>query len=98
MPRAGKYDYPFFDVDSMVTKLKEFHQVIKADDTTREIIAETLGMSATGGGFSDMLTSLKKYGFIQTSKGNVTITKRGKLAVYGEPREIKDAKAQAVKI
>ena len=97
MPKAGKFDFPFFDVDSTVNKLKKFHEVIGSDETTREIIADTLGMSITGGGFGDLIASMKKYGLVQIGGGKVIVTDRGKLAIYGEPREVEQAKSQAVK-
>lgn len=53
-------------------------------------------MAIKGGGFTYLMAAMEKYGFILTGGGNVTITDRGKLALYGEPREIEQAKSQAV--
>ena len=53
-------------------------------------------MSLKGGGFTYLMAAMEKYGLILTGGGNVTITERGKLALYGEPREIEQAKSQAV--
>lgn len=96
IPKAGKYDYPFFDIDFAIKKVKEFHEIIGSDKTTREIVAETLGMAEKGGGFAYLIASMEKYGLIQTGGGNIIVTDRGKLAMYGEPREFEQARSQAV--
>lgn len=96
MPKVGRYDYPFFDIDSCIEKLGRFHDVAKTDAATRTLVAETLGMAITGGGFASLMASMEKYGLIQTGGGNVTITKLGKLTLYGEPSEMEQAKKQAV--
>ena len=96
LPKAGKYEFPYFDLDHVIDKLKEYYDVVRTDETTREVVAETLNMSKTGGGFLYLVSSMEKYGLVQTGGGNVTITKLGKTILYGEPSEIKKAKAEAV--
>jgi hypothetical protein len=96
MPKAGKYDYPFFDLDSCIEKLREYHQVIKTDETSRAIVAETLHMSMKGGGFVNLISSMEKYGLIETGKKNVTITDFGKAILAGEATEIEQNKRKAV--
>lgn len=96
MPKVGRYDYPFFDVDLCIEKLGKYYGVTKTDVTPREVVAETLNMKMRGGGFAYLMASMEKYGLIQTGGGNVTITKLGKTILYGEPTEIEQAKRQAI--
>jgi hypothetical protein len=96
LPRAGKYEYPFFDIDACIDKLKAIHEVTKSDQTTRTGVAEALNMVEKGGGFAYLISSMEKYGLIQTGGGNVTITELGKILMYGEPKEIEQGKSKAV--
>jgi len=96
MPKAGKYDYPYFDVDFAVSKLMEAHENIKSEQTTRTIFAETLGMAEKGGGFAYLIASMEKYSLIETGGGDIKITELGKLAMYGDPAEVEQAKIDAV--
>lgn len=96
MPKAGKYEYPFFDLDACLDKLKIFYEKTKSDQTTRSVVANALNMSEKGGGFVYLISSMEKYGLIQTGGGNITITELGKILIYGEPREIEQAKSKAV--
>lgn len=96
MPKAGRYDYPFFDLDSCIDKLREFHKLAQVDQATRSIFAETLKMSMTGGGFVNLISSMEKYGLIETGSGSVTITGVGKTILYGEKSEMEQLKKKAV--
>lgn len=96
MPKAGKYDYPFFDLDACIEKLQEYHKVVQTDETSRELVAETLQMSMTGGGFVNLISSMEKYGLITTGKKNVTITEFGKSVLFGEASEVEQTKRKAV--
>lgn len=96
MPKVGKYEYPFFHLDLTVDKLRQYYDVVKTDETSREVVAETLGMSATGGGFVYLVSSMEKYGLVQTGGGKITITQLGKTILFGEPREVENARSEAV--
>jgi hypothetical protein len=96
MPKAGKYDYPFFDLGSCIEKLRELHSITKIDENKRELVAETLKMSMTGGGFAYLMSAMDKYGLVKTGGGNVTITTLGKTILYGDPAEVEQAKKKAV--
>lgn len=96
MPKAGKYDYPFFDIDHCIDRLRDHYEIVKTDKTKRKLVAENLGMSVTGGGFAYLISSMEKFGLIKTGGGNVVITKFGKLVLYGEPSEVEKAKKKAV--
>jgi len=96
MPKVGKYEFPFFDLDACIEKLKTFYETTKSDQTTRSVVANALNMSEKGGGFVYLISSMEKYGLIQTGGGNITITELGKILIYGEPREIEQAKSKAV--
>jgi len=96
LPKAGKYDYPFFDLDACIDKLREYYEIVRTDETRREYVAETLGMSIKGGGFAYLVSSMEKYGLVQTGGGNVTITQSGKTILYGEQSESGLARRKAV--
>lgn len=96
MPKAGKFDYPNIGLDTVIKKLKKAHDDIKTDDTTRDVIAQTLGMSVSGGRFVSLIASLEKYGLIKTGGKKIVITDRGKFAMYGNDAEIEKAKNEAV--
>lgn len=96
MPKAGKYDYPFFDLDACIEKLQEYYKVVQTDETSRELVAETLKMSMTGGGFVNLISSMEKYGLIETGKKNVTVTDLGKSILFGEASEKEQTKKKAV--
>lgn len=53
-------------------------------------------MSKTGGGFVNLISSMEKYGLVNTGGGNVAITELGKTLLYGEPSEAESAKKKAV--
>jgi hypothetical protein len=96
LPKAGKYDYPFFDLDSTLEKLKKAHDVIRSDEMDREVVASTLGMSITGGGFAYLVSSMEKFGFVKTGGGKLAMTERGKLALYGDDSEKKTMRSEGV--
>ena len=96
MPKAGKYDYPFFDLDLALEKLGRVHEVIREDEIDRNLVAETLGMSERGGGFAYLVSSMEKYGLVKTGGGKITLTDLGKVALYGEETEKKQARNMAV--
>ena len=96
MPKAGRYDYPFFDIDSCIEKLREWHGLAKTDETKRELFAETLKMSMKGGGFAYLVSAMEKYGLVKTGGGNISITSIGKTILYGDPAEIEQLKKKAV--
>ena len=96
MPRAGKYDYPIFDLDSCIEKMIKFYQVLKSYEAERKVIAETLGMKALGGGFAYLISAMEKYGLIDTGQGKVVITDLGKTILHGESDEVAKAKSEAV--
>lgn len=96
MPKAGKYDYPFFDIDHCIDKLREYYEIVQTDETRRELVAETLGMSMKGGGFAYLISSMEKYGLIKTGGGNIVVTEIGKLILYGEPSEAELTKKKVV--
>jgi hypothetical protein len=96
LPKAGKYEYPFFDLDSALEKLKKLHDVLHTDEINRDVAADTLGMAVMGGGFAYLISSMEKYGLVKTGSGKLVITERGKLALYGDETEKEKAKCEAV--
>jgi len=96
MPKAGKYDYPIFDLDSCIEKMTKYYQVVKSYESDRKVIAETLGMKALGGGFAYLISAMEKYGLVDTGGGKVVITDLGKTILHGEANEVLKAKSEAV--
>ena len=96
MPKAGRFDYPNIGLDTVVKKLRKFHDVIKTDESSREVMAQTLGMSVVGGRFVTLISSLDKYGLIKTGGKKILITERGKFILYGTDSEIEKTKNKAV--
>jgi len=96
MPRVGKYECPFFDLDACIDKLKELHGKTQSYQIKRNLAADALNMAEKGGGFAYLISSMEKYGLIQTGGGDLTITDLGKIMMYGEPKEVEQAKSKAV--
>lgn len=96
MPKAGTYSYPVYDIDFTIEKLQQYYDAVRTYDTTRELAAEALGMAVKGGGFLYVVTSMEKYGLIQTGRGRIEITELGKTILFGEPNEVEQAKKKAV--
>jgi len=84
MPRKSEiYSYPTYDIDLALNKLQEAYDTIKNDEMKREVVADALNMAYRGGAFAGLMSSLEKYGLIETGWGTITITETGKLAIYG---------------
>jgi hypothetical protein len=96
MPKAGKYEYPFFDFDACLEKLKLFYEKTQSYQTTRSVVADALNMKEKGGGFAYLISSMEKYGLIHTGGGEVTVTELGKILMFGESKEVDQAKIRAV--
>ncbi len=96
MPKIGRYVYPVFDVDFALEKLREFRDTLKEDESTRTVLAETLGMSEKGGGFAHLVAAMEKYGLIRTGGGKIIVTDLGKTCIYGEEQEKEAGRTKAV--
>lgn len=96
MTRIGVYDFPTFDLDSILKKLQDAHRMIGLDEMDRGNIALSLNMSPRGGGFAYIISDMEKYGLIETSRGTVRITDLGKVMMYGTPIEKEEAKKRAI--
>jgi hypothetical protein len=96
LPKAGKYEFPFFDLDATLEKLGKVHDTLRMDEMNRDVVANTLGMSMTGGGFAYLVSSMEKYGLVKTGGGKLIITEQGKLALYGNESEKEKMRSQAV--
>jgi hypothetical protein len=96
MPRYGKYNFPWFDIDSVLEKLDAAHKTIGIDEMSRENVAISLNMAPRGGGFAYLVSDMEKYGLVETGRGNIRMTNLGKEAIYGSPTEREDARHQAV--
>jgi hypothetical protein len=96
MPKAGSYEYPRFDVDFVLDKLRKFHEMLKEDEATRQVLAETLGMASKGGAFAHLVASMEKYGLVETGGGKIVLTDLGKTCLYGDDSEREAAVAKSV--
>lgn len=96
MPKAGRYEFPFYDIDAALEKLRKAHENLREDEMDRSVVADTLGMAMMGGGFAYLVSSMEKYGFIKTGGGKLRITDLGKVALYGEEKEKERAKTEAI--
>lgn len=95
MPKAGKYEYPYFDIDASINQLKTAHGVIRSDEMDKEVVETTLGLPVTGGS-AFIVPSMAAYGLVKTYGNKVIVTELGKLAVYGDDKEQQKSKREAV--
>jgi len=96
MPTEELDDYPYYHLETTIEKLGVVHKMIGIDNMTRDVVAETLDMSATGGAFTNLISSMDKYGLVETAwGGKVTITDLGKEVIYGSASEVEKAKIKA---
>jgi hypothetical protein len=95
-PKAGKYDYPYFDLDLPLEKLQKLYEILREDEIERKVAADTLGMAGYGGGFSYLISAMDKYGLVKTGGNKIIITDLGKAALYGEEKERQQARNLAV--
>jgi hypothetical protein len=96
MPKIGKYDFPTFDIDSVLEKLDAAHKTIGIQEMDRENIAISLNMAPRGGGFAYLISDMEKYGLVEMGHGKVKITNLGMEAIYGSLKEREEAKNKAV--
>lgn len=95
MPKAGKYDYPYFDLELPLEKLQRLYEILRQDEFERKVAADTLGMAGYGGGFSYLISAMEKYGLVKTGGGKIVITDLGKAALFGEEKERQQARQHA---
>lgn len=96
MPKVGTYEYPLYDVDFVLERLKKVYDVVREDEIQRSVMAETLGMSERGGAFANIVSSLKILGLVETGRGKVVITELAKIAIYGTDAERESMIAESV--
>jgi len=97
MPKAGIYDFPSYDLEHVIDKLRTVYDTLRIDEMDRGVVAETMHMAVKGGGFASLISALEKYNLIETAwGGNITITELGKLATFAIGDEQKRAKSKAV--
>jgi len=92
MPKAGKYGYPYYELDYVIEKIKRAYEVIHDYQMRRGVIANALNMSEKGGGFLYLLAALEDYGLTENHEGFVILTDLGKRIIAGD----EDAKGEAV--
>lgn len=93
MPRAGKYSYPFYDIDYVAERLKRAYETIRDYQMRRGVVANALNMSEKGGGFLYFLAALEDYGLTENREGYIILTDLGKRLIADD----EEAKSDAVK-
>lgn len=83
--------FPYGDIDSAVRVASGVHQFGTSCDMAQ--LAAQLGMTATGGGFRQMLLTGKTFGVVIYGKDAVQLTPLGQRIV--DPKQEKAAKAEA---
>jgi len=96
MPKAGSYDFPFYDIDSVIERLQLAYDMIRKDEMDRKTVAEVLGMAHRGGAYANLISSMEKYGFIDTGRGLITVTELGKIALFGSDVEKLESRMKAI--
>ncbi|MBS7624908.1 MAG: hypothetical protein QXF59_04815 [Candidatus Bathyarchaeia archaeon] len=97
MPKAGKYEYPAYDLDTCIERLKKIYEVSKSSIVKKETAAEIIGMSPKSGATLSFFASLAMYGLIEYRDGNVEITDLAKRILFGSSDEAALAKREAVR-
>ena len=97
MPKAGRYDYPFRDLDDCIEFLRKAHEISKDHSFTRDTFASSIGQKATGGGFNFLVGSMAMYKLVDTGGGQIIYTELAKKILHGLEEDKEQAKAQAVR-
>jgi len=96
--KIGNYSYPSLRFERALEILKTICDPPFKGQITQSGLAQALdppkGMSETGGGFINLVGSLRDYGLIQ-GKGSLSATELAKRIVAGTPEEISKAKAES---
>lgn len=92
MPRKKWYDLPYYDVYTVLERLMIIYNNFKSEEMNRTFVAESINMSPKGGAFSMLISSIEKYGFIQTEYGGkLALTDLAKEALVGNEFEKNEA-------
>jgi len=91
MPKAGRFTYPFYDIEAVVDKLKKAYDEIKDKQMKRPVVAQVLGMAEKGGGFSYVIAAWEDYGLTENQGGLIVLTDLGQRAILGEVEAMKEA-------
>ncbi|MCX8171353.1 MAG: hypothetical protein N3E47_05215 [Candidatus Bathyarchaeota archaeon] len=97
MPKAGKYEYPAYDLDVCIERLRKIYEVSKSSIIKKETAAEIIGMSPKSGATLSFFASLAMYGLIEYRNGNIEMTDLVKKILFGSPDEIAVAKRDAIR-
>jgi hypothetical protein len=97
MPKAGRYDYPYRDLDDCVEFLKKAFDVKKEYVMTRDSFAQAIGQSVKGGGFNLLVGSIAMFGLAETGGGEIRYTELAKTILFGESDQKPKAYEEAVR-
>ncbi|MDA4128651.1 MAG: hypothetical protein OK422_04270 [Thaumarchaeota archaeon] len=97
MPKAGRYDYPYRDLDDCVEFLRKAFDTKKEYNMSRDSFATAIGQSSKGGGFNLLVGSLAMFGLVETGGGEIKYTELAKTILFGEPNQKPKAMEEAVR-
>lgn len=97
MTRVGKYEMPVIGIDDAVTRLRKIRDVAGGRSATREVAAEAMGMSATGGQTGLVFSSMASYGIIDTGGKEIRVTDLGETVLFGTGAETTNCKVESVR-
>jgi hypothetical protein len=97
MPKAGRYDYPFRELDDCIEYLRKANELTKEHSFTREQFAAAIGQKVTGGGFAMLVGSMATYKLVDTGGGRVIYTDLAKKILHGLDKDKEVAKSQAAR-
>lgn len=97
MPKAGRYDYPYRELDDCIEYMRKAHEVTKEHSFTRDSFASAIGQKPAGGGFNMLVGSMAMYKLVDTGGGQIIYTDLAKKILHGLPKDQEAAKAQAAR-
>ncbi len=97
MPKAGRYDYPYRELDDCIEYLRKANEVSKEHVFTRDNFAAALGQKPAGGGFNMLVGSMAMYKLVDTGEGQVRYTELAKKILHGLSEEQSEARSHAAR-
>lgn len=97
LPKAGKYDYPYRDLNDCIEYIRKANDIAKETSFSRDSFANAIGQSSRGGGYNLMVGSLAMYKLVDTGGGQIIYTDLAKKILHGLQKEQEESKAQAAR-
>lgn len=97
MPKAGRYDYPYRELDDCIEYLRKANDIAKETSFSRESFANAIGQSPKGGGYNLLIGTMAMYKLVDTGAGQIIYTDLAKKILHGLSKEQEESKAQAAR-